>query len=212
MDKKILATNIDGFLIKHEAFIEPHRAWFDRAIRLTGDESLEKWKGEKDYFVGVDKAMEKIMPNATPEQRTIQARTWYQEDVLEYIKTHPEIVYKNVVEVLKKLKNKFKLVLITTNSNEYINKILEAAKLENIYDIVFAISVSEKPNKASLFEKFIKKYGQPDFYIAGKNGEVFDECLKLGTFCIYVSWDDFNEEIANIANKTIKVPEELELI
>ena len=53
MEKPILATNLDGFLIKHEAFVEPHKAWFDRAIKKTGDTSLEEWKGSKEYFKGV---------------------------------------------------------------------------------------------------------------------------------------------------------------
>jgi hypothetical protein len=74
MGKPILATNIDGLLIRHEAFIEPHKAWFDRAIKKTGDKSLGEWKGRTDYFLGVDKAMEKLMPKASKEERTEQAR------------------------------------------------------------------------------------------------------------------------------------------
>lgn len=74
MEKEVLATNIDGLLVKHEVFVEPHRAWFDRAIKLTGDKSLEKWKGREDYFKGVDIAMKKISPNASEKERTAKAR------------------------------------------------------------------------------------------------------------------------------------------
>ena len=95
MRKPVLATNIDGFLIKHEAFVKPHEAWFDRAVKLTGDKTLAEWKGKKNYFLGVDKAMEKIMPLATPRERTEQARKWYQEDVVDYIKKHKEVIYEN---------------------------------------------------------------------------------------------------------------------
>ena len=69
MEKPILATNIDGFLIEHSAFIEPHRIWFDRAILLTKDDSLKKWKGHPEYFKGVNEAMKKIMPDASKEER-----------------------------------------------------------------------------------------------------------------------------------------------
>ena len=89
MEKPILATNLDGFLIDHKVFIEPHNLWFDRAIFLTKDVSLEKWKGNKNYFLGVDEAMKKIMPNATKKERTARAREWYQEDIISYIKLHP---------------------------------------------------------------------------------------------------------------------------
>jgi len=33
MQKPILATNIDGLLLEHEVFTEPHRGWFKRAIK-----------------------------------------------------------------------------------------------------------------------------------------------------------------------------------
>ena len=211
MAKEILATNIDGFLIKHEAFIEPHKAWFDRAVRLTGDKSLEHWKGKKDYFIGVDKAMAKIMPQGTDEQRTLQARHWYQEGVVKYIKEHPQVVYKNVTKILRKLKKRFTLALVTVNTREYIQQILEAAGIENLYDIVYAIPASEKPDKAVLFRKFVKKYGPPKYYVAARSKEAFKECLSLGSLCVYASWDEFDKEIADMAIKIVKTPEELEV-
>lgn len=174
MEKPILATNLDGFLIEHSAFIEPHKAWFDRAITKTGDESLEKWKGVKDYFVGVNEVMEKIMPDASKEERTKQARIWYQEDVVNYIKENPEVVNRSLVESLKKLKEKFTLALITTNAHEYVDKILEVAGLNEVYDIVFASSAEEEPSKEKIFQEFKNKYGGPKYYVSNN----VDEKLK----------------------------------
>ena len=74
MENSILATNLDGFLIDHSAFIEPHRIWFDRAILLTKDNSLQKWKNKKDYFIGVNEVMKKIMPSASKKEQTKKAR------------------------------------------------------------------------------------------------------------------------------------------
>lgn len=210
MEKPILATNIDGLLVKHETFIEPHKAWFDRAIKLTGDKSLEQWKGKKDYFKVVDLAMAKILPGASLEKRTEQARIWYQEDVVHYIKEHPETVYLNVAKVLKNLKSRFTLALVTTNSQDYIGQILESAGLENIYDIIFAIPSSEKPDKVRLFDKFARRYGSPRFYLAARSREAFEESIKLGSFCIYASWDEFDSELASLANRTVKSPRELQ--
>ena len=202
--KPIISTNIDGFLIKHQAFIKPHEAWFDRAIEKTGDKSLEKWKGAKDYFKGVDIAMEKIMPNASSEERTKQARTWFQKDVIQYIKDHPEVVFKNVANTLIKLKQKFTLALITTNTKEHINQILEAAGLTNIYDIILASSSSEKPSKANIFHEFKEKYGVPKYYFASRSKKAFEQCLKLGSLCIYTAWDELNPEVQGLANQTIR--------
>ncbi|MBU1855159.1 MAG: HAD hydrolase-like protein, partial [Nanoarchaeota archaeon] len=151
MEKPLLATNIDGFLIDHSAFIEPHRIWFDRIILLTKDEGFNKWKGHPNYFQGVNESMEKIMPDASKEERTKKARDWYQEDVAHYIQIHPEVVNQKLAKVLKRLKEKFTLALITTNTEEHINKILKASNLYGIYDIIHASSSEEEPDKTKVF-------------------------------------------------------------
>ena len=178
MIKPILATNIDDLLISHEAFFEPHKTWFDRAIKKTKDKSLEKWKGKENYFPGVHLAMEKLMPKATQEQRTIQARMWYQEDVIRYIKDHPQTVNSSVAIKLRKLKIKYKLALITTNSQNYIGDILEAAELDDIYDLILGSLTHEEPNKTELISRFIKLYGIPKYYLSGKKEEKIIELLK----------------------------------
>jgi len=211
-DKPILATNIDGFLIDHSAFIEPHKIWFDRAILLTKDDSLSEWKGHKDYFKGVNIAMEKILPNASKEQRTSKARTWYQEDVIHYIKIHPEMVNYQMAETLKKLKEKFTLALITTNTKEYIQEILKTAHLEDIYDLIHASSSEEEPDKAKIFEEFKTKYKEPKYYVASRSKETFEACSKIGTICIYFTLDKIDSEMQKAASKTLTRFRELELL
>lgn len=212
MGKPILATNIDGFLINHSAFIEPHKAWFERAIKRTKDNSLRKWIGKQDYFPGVNEAMEKILPNASKEERTKTARGWYQEDVVYYLSLHPEIVNRKLAEILNKLKKKFTLALITTNTKEYIREIIKTANLEGIYDIIYASSSEEEPDKKKIFREFIEKYGEPRYYIASRSKEAFEELIKIGTFCIYFAPDEINPELKEIASKTITEYSELENI
>ncbi len=101
MEKPILATNIDGLLLDHKVFTEPHKAWFERAIKKTKDNSLKRWIEKDNYFLGVNEAMEKILPNATKEKRTEQARKGYQEDVIKYIKAHPNKIKKYDAEKIK---------------------------------------------------------------------------------------------------------------
>ena len=96
------------------------------------------------------------------------------------------------------------------NAKEYIQQILDAANLSDIYDIVYAIPISEKPDKAELFKRFVKEHKNPKFYVAARSKEAFEECLKLSSICVYVSWDEFDSEIAGIVKKTIKAPKELE--
>lgn len=209
MKKPIIATNTDRFLIAHRAFVEPHKAWFDMAIKKTGDKSLEKWKGKEDYFKGVNQAMAQLMPKASQEERTKQAREWYQEYVIEYIETHPDCIYKKVIEVLKKLKTKYRIALITTNTKDHIQKILEAANISDLYDIIIASSTGKEPKKSELLLKFIDKYKEPKIYISGKNGPTIHTFNENKIPTIYTTWDEKDEEAAKLATKVIKYPIEI---
>lgn len=178
MAKPILATNLDDLLIKHEAFIEPHKAWFDRAIKKTGNKKLGKWKGKKDYFLGVNEAMDSIMPDATREEKTLQARTWYQEDVIRYIQAHPDCVNQHTAERLKQLKIRYRLILMTSNTERYIDKILSSAGLIGLYDAIIASETEQEPKKAELIEMLLEKYGKPKYYLTGKDDPETNEIFK----------------------------------
>lgn len=168
MEKPILATNIDGLLIEHEAFIEPHKAWFERAIKKTKDNSLRKWIGREDYFIGVNEAMEKILPNTSKEERTKTAREWYQKDVVSYIKSHQKVIKKDIAKKLVSLKENYRLILITSNTKDYIDKIIKNSGLQGIYDSIIASKTKEEPEKEKLIEELISKYGKPAYYLTGK--------------------------------------------
>ncbi|MBM3233876.1 HAD family hydrolase [Candidatus Pacearchaeota archaeon] len=205
MYKEIIATGIDGFLIKHEAFIEPHKTWFDRVIRLTGDKSLAQWKGRKDFFLGIDKAMKKIMPYTKEEQRLGKARKWYAEEIIAYLKEHPEAVYKDVENMLRKLKIRYALALITPSLQEYMPAILEAAGLSQVFDVIFV-------SKGNLPEEFTYKYREPIIYIAARNREIFAQAKELEIPCAYAAWDNFNREIADFVGNNAKSPDELKFL
>jgi hypothetical protein len=178
MEKPILATNIDNLLIEHEAFTKPHKTWFERAIKKTKDNSLRKWIGREDYFLGVNEAMEKILPNASKEEKTHKAREWYQQDVVKYIKSHPEVVKDDIANKLISIKSKYKIILLTTNTTDYINKILKVSKLENIYDEIIASKTQEEPDKEKLLNELIKKYGKPEYYLTGKLEDSINSYIK----------------------------------
>lgn len=178
MEKPILATNIDGLLIESTAFTEPHRQWFERAIKKTKDTSLSKWIGRENYFLGVNEAMEKIMPDSPKNEQTKKAREWYQKDVIKYIEKNPQIIKENEVKKLLSLKEKYILILLTTNTKDYIDKILRAAKLEHVYDFIIASETDEEPDKEKLVNELITTYGKPEFYLSDKNDEKLKKALE----------------------------------
>jgi len=169
MEKPIIATNIDGLLIESKAFIEPHKAWFERAIKKTKNDSLRKWIGRENYFLGVNEAMEKILPRTSKEERTRKARKWYQKDVISYIRSHQDVIKKDIAKKLTSLKEKYRLILVTSNTKDYINKIIRSSKLQGIYDNIIASRTEEEPNKEKLIEELMSKYGKPICYLTGKS-------------------------------------------
>jgi len=166
--RPILSTNLDDLLIKHEAFSKPHESVWQTLIKKTCDESLKKWIGKPDYFIGVNLAMDKLMPKATREEKTLQVRSWYQEAVVDYIETHPECVNWDVADRLRELKTKYRLILLTTNTQKYITKILKAAGLANLYDAVVASQTDAEPKKSEILDELISEYGKPRYYLSGK--------------------------------------------
>ena len=177
MEKPILATNIDGLLISHEAFTEPHEKIWEILIRKTGNKELSNWIGKKDYFVGVNLAMDQIMPKATKEEKTIKVRSWYQEAVIEYIQENPNCINKKIAEKLKNIKIKYKLILMTSNTKKYIDKILMSAGLKQLYDGVIASETEQEPKKSELIKNLFEKYGKPEYYLAGKEDSETNEIL-----------------------------------
>jgi len=180
MNKPIIATNIDDLLIKHEAFVEPHKAIWGRLIEKTGNKDLAKWIGKKDYFIGVNLAMDRIMPNGTREEKTLQVRTWYQEEVIKYIQNNPDCINRHIAERLKQLKTKYMLILITTNTQQHINKILDAAGLTRLYDLIIASETEKEPDKSELIDTLIEERGKPRYYLTGKDDpEIIEKLKKL---------------------------------
>lgn len=178
MVKPILATNLDDLLIKHEAFVEPHKLVWGRLIEKTGNKDLAKWINKKDYFIGVNLAMDQIMPQATKEEKTLQVRTWYQEEVIKYIQSNPNCVNRPIADRLKQLKTRYCLVLMTSNTEKYIGRILTSAGLNKLYDSIVASETEQEPKKEDLIESLIAKYGKPKYYLTGKDDPEANEIFK----------------------------------
>ena len=60
---------------------------------------------------------------------------------------------------------------MTTNTQDYINKILEVSNLQDIYNGIIASKTNEEPDKKELINKLFKKYGKPEYYLTGKQEE-----------------------------------------
>jgi len=185
--KPIIATTLSGLFIKTTPWKEAHKKWFEQIIKETGDDSFRQWINREDYFEGVNLAMTRIMPDASKEERTKEARKRFMQAVVGCIKENKGPVNKDVADFFISLKEKYSLALITTNTKDFINKILDMTKLSNLFDIIEASESSEEDDKAAVFERFIKKYGKPLIYIGGDRKDSYDFCKQRNILCAFAN-------------------------
>ena len=102
----------------------------------------------------------------------------YQEEVIKYIQDNPNCVDKLIAKRLEQLKIRYKLILMTSNTEKHIEKILSAAGLKGLYDEIIASETEQEPKKADLINDLIEKYGKPEYYLTGKEDEETNLILK----------------------------------
>src|SRR3989344_5813108 len=90
----------------------------------------------------------------------------------------------------KKLKSKYEIALITTNTAEAINRILKIINLEDLFDIIEASNPDEKDDKTIVFDRFIRIYGKPILYIGGDRKDSFDYCKQHSIRAVFANLED----------------------
>ena len=147
----------------------------------------------QDYFNDVDIVMRRLYPDLSEEKRTIKAREAYFDSVCEYIKENPQILNKEIIDYFLSLKDKYKIMLVTTNTKDKIGRILSITNLANLFDAIEASNPEEKDDKGIVFDRFLKKYGKPVLYLGTDRKESFDYCKKNKIHCIFVNIENMQE-------------------
>ena len=190
---KIIALSLSGIFIKSDAWKKAHHLWFEESSRKLQDPSLLSWINKENYFPGVDLAMKRLYPGLLDDERTIKARDLYFHSVLDYIKLNKSIINKQVVDYFKTLKTDYKLALITTNKLDSLNQILKLTNLNNFFDIIESSKPNEKDDKILVFQRFIKKHGNPLIYIGGDRKDSYDFCKKNNIPCLFANFENSPE-------------------
>lgn len=201
MEKPIIATTLSGLFIKHEPWQKAHILWFqERGVELReqnkDDSAIKEWrillesdpeKEAKEYFKFVDLVMKELHPEFLEEDLTRKARELFFEAVLTYIELYPEVINQKIVDYFKLIKNKFRLALITTNTEKALDKILAVSGLNDLFDITECSLPEEKDDKTLVFERFIEKHGKPLIYIGGDKKSSYDYCKENDIQCAFAN-------------------------
>ncbi|MBS3094252.1 HAD family hydrolase [Candidatus Pacearchaeota archaeon] len=191
--KPIIATTLSGLFIKSEPWKKAHILWYRNAAEKLKDESIMDWANREDYFLGVDEVMKKLHPQMSKENRVQKAREMFFDSVCEYIDKRPNLKNPQVIDYFRKLKENYKIALITTNTRKALDKILYSIHLVDFFDIKQTSKVNEKDNKKIVFERFIKRYGKPIVYVGGDRKDSYSFCEENKIPAIFANFEKEKE-------------------
>lgn len=201
MEKPLIAMTLSGILVKKEPWKRAHMLWFQKAAEQLNNDAILDWIPQKEsFFEGVDIVMRELYPNLDEEKRRVKARQMFFDAVVSYIEQTPQSKNKEAIEFLCKLKEKYRLGLITTNSEEAVRKILTFLELPDLFDAIATSQLHEVNDKKLVMDRFIKRYGKPLVYIGGGDRRTYQVCKELGLPAIYANLesDDDIEDVETV--------------
>ncbi len=196
MEKPIIATTLSGLFVKTDPWKNASSMWFEKAALQLHDNSVLEWIGKENYFDGVDEVMQRVYPGLTEEERTVKARELYFEVVCEYMVDH-DVRNEEVIGYFDELKGKYRIALLTTNTQQAITTILPLVGLLDFFDIVEVSKVEEKDDKRVVFDRFIERYGKPMLYVGGDRKASYDYCAEKNIPTVFVNLES-DEVIENV--------------
>lgn len=222
MEKPILATTLKSVIINSKSWEDAHYLWYDereKELKIKGlsIQPIIEWKTllkenpekeKKVYFNYVDNVMKALHLNLSKEKRTKIARESYFNSVIKFIKNNKNQVNYNIIDYFSSLKNKYRLAIITTNTQSALEKIIKSIRLDkNLFDLVETSKPEEKDNKIRVFERFVEKYGKPLAYI-GYGEESMNYCKSQNIQHILVDFEkksDSKEAVRNLKKLKEKI-------
>ncbi|MBS3092731.1 hypothetical protein J4466_04925 [Candidatus Pacearchaeota archaeon] len=177
-EKPIIATTLSGLFVKHEPWDKAYILWYENMAKKLNDNSVKQWIDRPDYFKGVDEVMKRLYPKLSDEDRTTKARELFFDSVVSYIKQNKDVNNKEISDYFKSLKTKYRIALITTNTEDAVSRILSVTYLDDLFDIIECSLPEEKDDKRIVFSRFIEKYGKPLIYIGGGRKDSYDYCAE----------------------------------
>lgn len=171
-ERKILGMSLFGIVKSSEPWRKAHKIGMkELSERASMPELLEKVDDE-DYFNYVEEALGKIdeYKDLGKEERIVKRRGEYFGRVLGLIR-EGDFVDLEFVGFLRELKEKYELVLVSTNTEGFIDEVLKLAGAEDVFDrIVFG----ERDDKRLVFDKA----GKIDVFVGSEKSEKV--CVDLG--------------------------------
>lgn len=174
MTQPTIAVGLKGVLMHSEAWDGAHKAWFEKYAQELGDENILKWVGREDYFRGVNEIMQRAMPNATEEERTVRARKEYHE--LLQTQANKEL-RTEIVSVLAQAATHARIIVVTSTEESVAKQLLTHIP-QGIIHATYGSLPEEKDEKKVVFERMLANEEKPIAYIGSGRQETKTICSQ----------------------------------
>lgn len=190
MEKPIIALSLSGVIVSSEPFKRMHDFGMNELANLSGMQELKDKKDSSDYFVYVKKALERVYHDLSMEKAITKRRNQYCRRVVDMVNENPGFIRNDVVRFLRDIKEKYRLVIVTSFLEKYVVKILEDAEIDDIFEFVSASKEEEEDDKEIVFGRLIAEFGLPEKLIGSAKTEKI--CDKFGIELIEFDCDGDN--------------------
>jgi len=173
-EKPINAISLAGVLVSNTPWRKAHEKGMAELARKSGIPEVKEKTNSPDYFKYVEKALEKIYPDLSPNERIEKRRNIYFQNVIDLLEKKPQINV-HLKEFLKELKQRYTLVILTTNNCRTSESILKILNLSGFFEEIGCSLDHERDDKIKVLKRLIKKIGKPKILVENKD--------KLKNFC-----------------------------
>jgi hypothetical protein len=195
--KPVLAFSLLGIIKNQDPWTIAHKKGMKELSEKANMPELTKKINDPDYFEYVKKALEKIegYKELSENERISKRRKKYFNNVLEILR-EGDYIDKEFINFLKELKDKYEIMLITTNIKSFVDEVLKLSQAENLYDYIICSESSKEDNKQDVFSKAIKSFTKPNLYIGSKKSQ--DVCKEYNIkFIKYEGINELKEVLEN---------------
>lgn len=166
-NKKIVAVSLAGVLVDKRPWNVAHKIGMREHLENLEIDGVVEDIGLKSTRDVVRRSVEKSWPDLSESERIAKRREIYFDRVFGEIGEGD--VNGDVVKYLRGIKDRYELVLVTTNNASITDKILIKIGCEDLFDEVFVSEDDELLNKWKVVDKVIGKNSKIDLMVDGSD-------------------------------------------
>lgn len=179
MSKRILGMSLFGIIGSEEPWRRAHEIGMKELAERAGMPELVGMGQGEEYFGKIREALGKIdeYKDFSEGERVKRRRKQYFERVLDLIH-NGDYIDRDYVAYVRTLLDEYNLVIVTTNTRNFVDRILMMTEAEDLFVRVYCSRDEEEDDKRVVFGRAVDGMMKPNLFVGSeRSGEI---CGELG--------------------------------